>query len=76
MKMWKVILAVVLALKKILIAVFIGLGAAIKKLWNKIRGRREEDAPLEQGSGDNYSITPTEAQPEPGPNPIEVGPKD
>jgi uncharacterized membrane-anchored protein len=75
LKMWKVILAIVLALKKALIAIFVGLGAAFKKLWNKIRGRRDNAAPLEQGSGENYSIAPTEAQPEPAPNSIEVGPK-
>lgn len=76
MKMWKVVLAVVLALKKLLIAIFVGLGAAIKKLWSKIRGRREEEAPMEQQPGDNYSITPPSAQMESGNSQIEVGPKD
>lgn len=75
MKMWKVILAVVLALKKLLIVIFVGLGAAIKKLWNKIMGRREEYPSAEPSTGDNLSIAPTESQTEPKPSEMEVGPK-
>lgn len=41
MKFWKLIVVVVLALKKALIAIFVAFAAGIKKLWNKIRGRSE-----------------------------------
>lgn len=54
MKLWKLIVVVVLALKKALIVIFVGLWAAIKKLWNRIRGRKEEEQPTE------YSPPPEE----------------
>ena len=41
-KMWKYFVFAALALKKVLIAVIVGIGAFFKKLWAKIRGRREE----------------------------------
>ena len=49
MKLWKFIVVAVLALKKAIIVVFAALAAAIKKLWNKIRGKQEfpaEEEPL------------------------------
>lgn len=43
-KMWKVIVAAVLALKKVLIVAVIALAAAIKRLVSWLRGRREQTA--------------------------------
>jgi len=71
MKMWKFIIAIVIALKKALIAIFVGLGAAIKKLWNKIRGNKEE---VPQ-TGDNQLSLPREQTGGPEPDNVVVEPK-
>ena len=42
-KMWKFIIVIVLALKKAIIFVIIGLGAAIKKLWSWFRARKQKE---------------------------------
>jgi uncharacterized membrane-anchored protein len=47
LKLWKFILVAVLALKKALIVVFAALAAAIKKIWAKIRGKRDASGELE-----------------------------
>ena len=59
MKLWKFIVVIVLALKKALIVIFVALGAAIKKLWNRIRGRGKEQ-PIESSP---VAETPVEHEP-------------
>jgi uncharacterized membrane-anchored protein len=44
MKMWKFILAIVLALKKVIIIVITALAAAIKKLWTWFRARKQKES--------------------------------
>ena len=74
MKMWKFIFAAVLALKKALIAVFVAFFAAIKKLWSKIRGRKEQQT-QPADAADNFSNTTTEQAADPTLEPAEVEPK-
>ena len=74
MKMWKFILAAILALKKALIAIFVALSAAIKKLWNKIRGRKEQETQPADTAG-NVSNTLSEQVTDPKPEPANVEPK-
>jgi len=74
MKMWKFILAAILALKKALIAVFVAFYAAIRKLWNKIRGRKEEETEASDAAA-NPSSTTNEQTSDPKPEPAKVEPK-
>jgi uncharacterized membrane-anchored protein len=74
LKMWKFLLAAILALKKALIAVFVAFYAAIKKLWNKIRGRKEQKAEPTD-STDNLSNSTSEHAADAKPEPVEVEPK-
>ena len=73
MKMWKFILMLILALKKALIVIVVGIGAAIKKLWNKIFGRSEEVPHTD--SSDTPSMPSNDQEEAEKPTEIEVGPK-
>jgi uncharacterized membrane-anchored protein len=42
-KFWKALVAIILALKKLIIVIVAGIGAAIKKFWNWITGRKQEE---------------------------------
>jgi uncharacterized membrane-anchored protein len=55
-KSWKVLLAVLIALKKLLILVFVAIAGLLKKLWNFFTNKRSEETTGPQG-------TATESEP-------------
>jgi uncharacterized membrane-anchored protein len=58
-KFWKSFVAILLALKKLIIVVIVGIGAAFKKLWALITGKKTEEAKY---TSDNASAISSEKE--------------
>lgn len=70
MKLWKFIVVAVLALKKAIIVVFAALAGAIKKLWNRLRGKQDlpsEGEPLTPQAHQSESVEVSETTTSPDP---------